>query len=261
MADDAEFVSGNQAKTAFVKIEGVGVRPMIYAEVDGRARVEGCIDLGPVQEVEAQTQKIREQAAAAAAGLESLGVGIAGIGFRWPNKTIPFRIHPSLPNPQRVTQAIEHWRTKVQIIKFVDRTNEANFVTFRPGSGCTSAVGMQRGEQFITLGPDCTTGNCIHEIGHAVGLWHEQSRRDRELFVRINMENVTPGMEHNFSQHLNDGIDLGTYDYASIMHYPKTAFSKNGQPTIEPTVGTPHIGQRNGLSEGDIKAVKALYPN
>jgi hypothetical protein len=81
------------------------------------------------------------------------------------------------------------------------------------------------GQQTISLGAGCTTGSAIHEIGHAVGLWHEQSREDRDLFVTINWQNIEPGKEHNFDQHITDGDDIGTYDYGSIMHYPRTAFS------------------------------------
>ncbi|MGF2339117.1 M12 family metallopeptidase, partial [Acinetobacter baumannii] len=38
------------------------------------------------------------------------------------------------------------------------------------------------------------------------------------------------------------------------------AFSKNGQPTIIPLVDGVEIGQRTHLSEKDIAAVKAMYP-
>jgi hypothetical protein len=44
------------------------------------------------------------------------------------------------------------------------------------------------------------------------------------------------------------------------MHYPRAAFSSNGQDTIVPTQEGAQIGQRNGLSAGDIAAVKWMYP-
>jgi hypothetical protein len=93
-----------------------------------------------------------------------------------------------------------------------------------------------------------------------VGLWHEQSREDRDLFVTINWQNIQAGMAAQFNQHITDGDDLGAYDYGSIMHYPRTAFSANGQETITPTDPNAQIGQRTGLSQGDIAAVQALYP-
>ncbi len=92
-----------------------------------------------------------------------------------------------------------------------------------------------------------------------MGLWHEHSREDRNAHVVIRFENIDPRHHHNFVQHILDGDDLGTYDYVSIMHYPRKAFSRNGQDTIVPKRGDP-IGQRMGLSQGDLNAVKLLYP-
>ncbi len=191
------------------------------------------------------------------------GVGIVGVRFRWPGGLVPYEIHPDLPNKQRVHSAIEHVTNNTRI-RFVERTtaNQSrypNYIHFFAGDGCWSSVGMQGGRQRISLSAGCGNGSTIHEILHALGLWHEQSREDRNSHVRINQDNIRPNRLHNFKQHIADGDDLGDYDYDSIMHYGSHAFSRNGLPTIEP-LGGQTIGQRNGMSAGDIAAIDALYP-
>jgi meprin B len=69
-------------------------------------------------------------------------------------------------------------------------------------------------------------------------------------------------MEHNFNKYKRDAIDVldTNYDYNSIMHYGKYAFSKNGNPTLL-AIQNPdrNLGQRDGFSEIDIVKVNALY--
>ena len=218
---------------------------VLYSAIDFTAIVEGDIAIGRTTD---QGDFISFRA-----------ISISGAQHRWPGGKIPFTIATDLPNPSRVQDAIDHWHAETGI-RFVPRTNETDFVEFFNGNGCFSAVGRQGGKQQISLGPNCTVGNAIHEIGHTVGLWHEQSRDDRALHITLHMENCIAGFEHNFDQHITDGDDLGDYDYGSIMHYPETAFSKNGLPTIKPKVAGATIGERTGLSEKDIEGVKAMYP-
>jgi hypothetical protein len=188
-------------------------------------------------------------------------VAITGQRYRWPGGLIPYEVQPDIQPV--VDEAIKHWQERTSI-RFIARTpanaaSHPNYISFEVGNGCFSAVGMQGGSQMISIGLGCGIGQAIHEIGHAVGLWHEQSREDRDQFVRIAWENIIPNMEHNFDQHITDGDDIGPYDYDSVMHYPASAFSSNGLNTIVALGGQP-IGQRNGLSDTDVAAVLQLYP-
>ena len=244
-----ELLRSEDVRTAIIPLKQGNVAVQ-YSVVDGLAIFEGDIVLGTVAEVEQQTEAIR-------GGLPE-AVVITGEKFRWKNCRIPYTIDPALTSQERVTQAIAHWEEKTNY-RFVVRTNEPDWVTFRPGTGCSSHVGRQGGQQFVNLAGGCLRGQTIHEIGHVIGLWHEQSREDRDLFVQIKWANIEAASVHNFNQHITDGDDVGAYDYGSIMHYPRKAFSKNGQDTIVP-INPPGaaIGQRDGLSAGDISAANSL---
>ena len=247
-----EFRSSPEVRSGFVKGNTFGYRPVRYSVINGEAIFEGDIVLGSVDEMERLAAEVNKEK-------DTKAVIITGSQFRWPDGIVPFTIDPELPNQGRVNDAIAHWNSHTGI-RLVARTNEQNFVTFRPGDGCSSAIGMRGiGQQFVNLAPGCDKGSTIHEIGHTVSLWHEQSREDRDRFIRILFENIEEGQEHNFVQHITDGDDIGRYDFGSIMHYDRFAFSKNDQPTIE-TLHGESIGQRSGLSDADVQAVNFMYP-
>src|SRR5687768_14656865 len=105
--------------------------------------------------------------------------------FLWPNGVIPYVVSDDVPEQSRITQAIAHWEENTPI-RLVRRTDQTNYIRFvRQAGTCSSAVGMTGGEQRINLDDGCTKAIVIHEIGHAVGLFHEHSRHDRELYVRV----------------------------------------------------------------------------
>lgn len=72
----------------------------------------------------------------------------------------------------------------------------------------------------------------------ALGFYHMQSAFDRDEYVQIHWENITPGMEHNFNKYNSSQVTHfnATYDYDSVMHYGAFGFSKNGNATIVPVV-------------------------
>lgn len=245
-------------------------QPVIYSAVDINgtlyAVVDGCILIGTVEEQEAITHRIKvvnqnNPQIFTNPNLVLQGGGIKGASYRWPNAKVPYEIDAGLPDQGRVTDAIAHWEAKTRVRFTAKKATDDDWVRFVRAGGCASAIGRQGGMQQIFLGDNCSKGNAIHEIGHMIGLYHEQSRSDRDNFVEIKWANISTPMRHNFN--LEDSLDLGAYDFGSIMHYPARAFSANGQDTIRPKVPlAPGVvmGQRDGLSLGDVAAVAMLYP-
>jgi hypothetical protein len=90
-----------------------------------------------------------------------------------------------------------------------------------------------------------------------------QASTNRDNYVRINWENIVPGMEHNFTKY--DQFTVGSfstnYDFDSIMHYGRTSFSRNGRDTITTLSSSNQnrIGQRLRLSQGDIQRLRTMY--
>ena len=62
-----------------------------------------------------------------------------------------------------------------------------------------------------------------HEIGHAIGLFHEQMRHDRDKYVTVHKGNIMDRYERQFDVMKQDEYkDFSKpYDYLSIMHYGK----------------------------------------
>ncbi|RXG68339.1 hypothetical protein Avbf_06906 [Armadillidium vulgare] len=62
-----------------------------------------------------------------------------------------------------------------------------------PSEECWSYVGRVTGKQQLHLSDRCMVSGIIqHEMLHALGVFHEQSRPDRDEFVIIHHENIYP---------------------------------------------------------------------
>ncbi|XP_056593068.1 astacin-like metalloendopeptidase [Triplophysa dalaica] len=181
----------------------------------------------------------------------------------WPkvgqNVQVPYEIDVLLVKDRitDITEALAMISGKT-CIKFHQRTVETDYMYFSYGEGCASYVGFLGGEQSIVVGQTCRPGNICHEILHALGLYHEHSRLDRDQYITILSENIIPGKEKNFLA--KDGNTLGLqYDLESILHYGNNYFSSNGGPTIVSKDSSVTIGQRTRLTALDVQKIRKLY--
>lgn len=97
-----------------------------------------------------------------------------------------------------IQQALDEYSTLTDgCIQFKELDGEDDFVFFTSlNSGCHSNVGRIGGAQEINYeSPGCLTryGTVQHEMLHALGFYHEQSETDRDDYVTINWDNITPG--------------------------------------------------------------------
>ncbi len=160
------------------------------------------------------------------------------------------------------------WATFANI-HFIPWTTQANYVTIFVGQGLEggeSEVGMVGGQQFLQIGPNSWNRPTIcHELGHTLGLVHEQQRSDRDNYVTILTTNIIPGQEGNFVE-LPDSRNETPYDFLSIMEYSRNDLSvAPSLDTIEPLPAYTNFINLMGvqfdpfLSAGDRAGMAAVY--
>uniref|UniRef100_A0A1A8FKP7 Metalloendopeptidase n=2 Tax=Nothobranchius korthausae TaxID=1143690 RepID=A0A1A8FKP7_9TELE len=188
-------------------------------------------------------------------------------GCLWPksndgNVYVPYRVSNQFSQRERdvIVNGLRSFEAST-CIRFRPQQRERDFVSIESRSGCYSFVGRRGGGQTVSLSRQgCVFHQIVqHELLHALGFNHEQTRSDRDNHVRILLQNVISGQEHNFR--IINTNNLGTpYDYGSVMHYGRFAFSRNREPTIVP-VPDPNveIGRATQMSANDILRVNRLY--
>ncbi|XP_074662501.1 zinc metalloproteinase nas-15-like [Tubulanus polymorphus] len=197
--------------------------------------------------------------------------------YRWPKNTLIYEFAETAPyaldqhERNQVESAMQHLVNVINqkgkcitIRKAIPEDGKFySRVRIMRSGGCHSQVGrVNEGWQTLSLDRGCTgRGTVMHETMHSLGLWHEQSRLDRDDYVTIVYENINPGVWSQFNKARDMDIDnLNTpYDYNSLMHYGRKWWSKNGRDTIVPKDPTAQIGVRSEPSEWDIRKIRILY--
>jgi len=214
-------------------------------------------------------------------GINRGGIVTVGRPFiRWPNGILSYEFDSSMTGDekQKVQDTLVGLQAKLGgCITFQEASSGNRVLVQRPSDvTCSSSVGHRgRDTQSLLLGGSVGGDGCYltgiieHEFLHALGVWHQQSRSDRDDYVKIIEENIIhENFTSNFDKYteaLINHFNL-TYDFGSVMHYGGQDFGKldvNGRPkqtikTLDPSKQS-LIGQRKGVSELDIKLVKEMY--
>ena len=195
----------------------------------------------------------------------------------WTNGMVSYQFSSSIETNLRhsIRDAMDHWEDRT-CLRFTVRNGERDFVEYNNNKReCSSWVGRRGSNQTVNVFSDstarCSFGTIVHEIGHAIGFWHEQSRPDRDNYVQINLNNIDTLKQHNFMKRRNDEVDSrgSDYDYGSVMHYSTRAFVRTNcrgcqsiqvnNTTAYRAQGSPTLGQRTGLSVRDVQQANRLY--
>lgn len=199
------------------------------------------------------------------------------VNTRWSNGIVPFTILDGFTDAEEaiIISAMNHIASNTHVC-FRLRTDEVNYIKFKKYT--VSQLGFSGGASHLGRCAVCLDGQELklssvsdavvrHELCHALGLLHEQSREDRNRFVDIITSNIIPGFENQFDQAVYTSTDVGSYDFASIMHYFSTAFGKpikggGAMQTIrrKSNPSDVNFGIFSVLSNGDKQGINSMYP-
>ncbi|KAL4703517.1 hypothetical protein ACJJTC_018101 [Scirpophaga incertulas] len=131
-------------------------------------------------------------------------------------------------------------------------------------SGCPCPTsGKPDGDKIIQINSDCfnSVNDLLHLFVHLLGLDHQHNMHDRDSYLHILWENLTPDLEADMMKKLPPAASVGfDYDYQSVMHYPWLQI-KNGVSNIMYPIWNDGwaMGHWRGLSSRDVQKINYIY--
>ena len=185
------------------------------------------------------------------------------IGARlWPNNTVVYQFSSNLgTNLRNLTlSAMRAWESRTNI-KFKQRNGEGTYVNiFYDSSQYRTAYATIGAGGVVAIGYDPDLTLLIHELGHTLGLVHEQTRSDRDNYVTVHYNNIEESAKFNYAKTSDVRRLTTSFDLNSIMLYQSHFFSKNGYWTMTTKTGGYLNGAQRSISNLDAQGVNILYP-
>jgi hypothetical protein len=194
---------------------------------------------------------------------------VKDIRRRWPGNCLVYTWDQALTDDERekIKAAMTDWENGGHV-RFIERDKHNRYVTFIPdqdpldGICSSSSLGMEGGQQFIRIDHDASPRQLRHEIGHALGFYHEHKRLDRDVFIDVNTAEIKDRHRYQFEKVGDtEALQLGNYDLDSVMHYGAAkSMSRNGKTVLITTDDPAHsgrIGSRQ-ISPGDVGAIALI---
>lgn len=191
---------------------------------------------------------------------------------KWPGGIVPVVFDSTITSTQRTAffTACSAWSVNSSV-KCVNRSTQADYLYVTDDApGCHTQVGAWNGHPaesgkrvFNFREAWCwDQPYLIHDVGHVLGLIHENQRPDRDSYIRIITENIIPEMAVFFEK-FETVEEKSAYDYLSVMHYHSWSWTINPNSSDYPTIlklNGELIQHNKVLSSGDKAVIARMYP-
>lgn len=180
----------------------------------------------------------------------------------WPNNQVYYTFDEGFQYRDLVLEAMDHFHATTNVTFIPATASQPNKIKFiHDGNDSYSYIGMIGGTQVTSIGIYMgTKGTVMHELGHALGLLHEHTKRNRDNYINVNISNIESSSVSNFNIEPSQIYDE-PFDFESVMLYDSYAAAIDPNiPVLTRKDGSTWMAQREYLSSADLKMINSYYP-
>ena len=139
-------------------------------------------------------------------------------------------------------------------VHFVPRTNEKVYILVKLMPTEDNHISWQAGGYWEMGLHNWQRAQVCHELGHGLGLAHEQTRKDRDASITVQYNNIEA--KHRFEYDINSSTNTeGAYDFLSVMHFSDRLYSVNPPTAKTMLVNSPNQKLQSYVGTGGVLSV------